>query len=55
MMLDIESNHKLSLDEFFSITTAVESWTADDSEVFYGNRMIDKPDHCWMGAIYVAG
>lgn len=54
-MLDIESDHKLSLDEFFSITTAVESRTVDDSEVFYGNRMIDKPDHCWMGAIYVAG
>ena len=54
MMLDIESDHKLSLDEFFSVTTAVESRIADDSEVFYGNRMIDKPDHCWMGAIYVA-
>ena len=55
MMLDIESDHKLSLDEFFSITTAVENRIADDAEVFYGNRMIDKPDHCWMGAIYVAG
>lgn len=55
MMLDIESDHKLSLDEFFGITTAVESRISDDSEVFYGNRMIDKPDHCWMGAIYVAG
>ena len=55
MMLDIESDHKLSLDEFFSITTAVESRISDDSEVFYGNRMIDKPDYCWMGAIYVAG
>ena len=55
MMLDIESDHKLSLDEFFSITTAVESRISDDSEVFYGNRMIDKPNHYWMGAIYVAG
>ena len=55
MMLDIESDHKLSLDEFFSITTAVESRISDDSEVFYGNKMIDKPDYCWMGAIYVAG
>ncbi|WP_298809888.1 hypothetical protein [uncultured Psychrobacter sp.] len=55
MLLDIESDHKLSLDEFFSITTAVESWIADDVEVFYGNRMIDKPDHFWMGAIYVTG
>ena len=55
MVLDIESDHKLSLDEFFSITTAVESRISDDSEVFYGNRMIDKPDHNWMGAIYVAG
>ncbi|MCG3858819.1 hypothetical protein [Psychrobacter sp. Ps2] len=55
MMLDIESDHKLSLEEFFSVTTAVESWIADDSEVFYGNRIIDKPDRCWMGAIYVAG
>ena len=55
MMLNIESDHKISLDEFFSITTAVESWIADDAEVFYGNRMIDKHDHCWMGAIYVAG
>ncbi|AMT97237.1 MULTISPECIES: hypothetical protein [Psychrobacter] len=54
MMLDIESDHKLSLDEFFSVTTAVESRIADDSKVFYGNRMIDKPDHYWMGAIYVA-
>lgn len=54
MMLDIESDHKLSLDEFFSITTAVGSRISDDSEVFYGNRMIDKPDYCWMGAIYVA-
>ncbi|WP_394210452.1 hypothetical protein [Psychrobacter piscatorii] len=55
MMLDIESDHTLSLDEFFSITTAVESRIADDSEVFYSDRMIDKPDHCWMGVIYVAG
>ncbi|MGE6439947.1 hypothetical protein ACQKC9_00105 [Psychrobacter sp. NPDC078409] len=55
MMLDIKSDHKLSLDEFFSITTAVESRISDDSEVFYGNRMIDKPDHCWMGTIYVTG
>ncbi|WP_201617534.1 hypothetical protein [Psychrobacter immobilis] len=55
MMLDIESDHKLSLDEFFSITTAVESRISDDAEVFYGNRMIDRPDHCWMGAIYVTG
>ena len=55
MMLDIESDHKLSLDRFFSITTAVESRIADDSEVFYGNRLIDKPDYYWMGAIYVAG
>lgn len=55
MMLDIESDHKLSLDEFFSITTAVESRISDNSEVFYGNRIIDKPDHYWMGAIYVAG
>lgn len=54
MMLDIESDHKLSLDEFFSITTVVESRIADDAEVFYGNRTIDKYDYCWMGAIYVA-
>lgn len=54
MMLDIERDHKLSLDEFFSITTAIESRIADDSEVFYGNRTIDQPDHCWMGTIYVA-
>lgn len=54
MMLDIESDHKLSLYEFFSITTAVENRIADDSEVFYGNRTIDKPDYYWMGAIYVA-
>lgn len=54
MMLDIESDHKLSLDEFFSITTAVESRISDDAEVFYGNRIIDKSNHYWMGAIYVA-
>ena len=53
MMLHIESNHKLSLDEFFGIATAVENQIADDSEVFYGNRVIDKLDCCWMGAIYI--
>ena len=53
MMLDIESDHKLSLDEFFSVTTAFENRISDDAEVFYGNRMIDKPDYWWMGAIYV--
>jgi len=55
MMLDIESVYKLSLDEFFSITTAVENRIADNAEVFYGNRIVDKSDHFWMGAIYVAG
>ena len=54
MMLDIESDHKLSLDEFLIVITAIESRIADDAEVFYGNRMVDKPDHCWVGAIYVA-
>ncbi|MGP4733806.1 MULTISPECIES: hypothetical protein [unclassified Psychrobacter] len=55
MMLDIESVYKLSLDEFFSITTAVENRIADNAEVFYGNRIVDKSDHFRMGAIYVAG
>ena len=55
MMLDIESDHKLSLDDMVAVNTAVESRIADDSEVFYGNRMVDKPNYCWMGAIYVAG
>jgi hypothetical protein len=55
MMLDIESYHKLSLDDMVAVNTAVESRIADDSEVFYGNRTINKSDHYWMGAIYVAG
>ena len=55
MMLNVESDHKLSLDEFFSIATAVENRIADDAEVFYGNRIVDKSDHFWMGAIYVVG
>lgn len=55
MMLDIESVHKLSLDDMVAVNTAVESRIADDSEVFYGNRIIDKPDYFWMGAMYVAG
>lgn len=55
LMLDIASNHRLSLDEFFSVATAVENRIADDSEVFYGNRTVDKSNRFWMGAIYVAG
>ncbi|NYR10830.1 hypothetical protein [Psychrobacter sp. BI730] len=55
MMLDIESDHKLSLDDMVAVNTAVENRIAEDSEVFYGNRAIDKSDYCWMGAIYVAG
>ena len=55
MMIDIERNHKLSLDDMVAVNTAIESRIADDSEVFYGNRMVDKPNYCWMGTIYVAG
>jgi len=55
MMLDIVSDHKLSLNEMVAVNTAVESRIADDSEIFYGSRMIGKLNHCWMGAIYVAG
>ncbi|MGP5437404.1 leucine-rich repeat domain-containing protein [Psychrobacter alimentarius] len=55
IMLDIASDHKLSLNEMVAVNTAVESRTADDSEIFYGSRVIGKLNHCWMGAIYVAG
>ena len=55
MMLDIESDNKLSLDEFFSVTTAVENRIADDSEVFHGSRVTDKPNYYKLEAIYVAG
>lgn len=54
MMLGIVSDHKLSLNEMVAVNTAVESRIADRSEIFYGSRVIDRPNHCWMGAIYVA-
>ncbi|WP_201634054.1 leucine-rich repeat domain-containing protein [Psychrobacter immobilis] len=55
IMLDIATNHELSLDEMNTVCTVVESRMANYSEVFYGIRRIDKPNHCWMGAICVAG
>lgn len=55
MMLDIASNHELSLDDMVVVNDVVESRVADDSEIFYGSRMIGELNHCWMGAIYVAG
>lgn len=55
MMLDIESDHELSLDEMCAINTAVEDRYMDDAEANYGFRLVDKKDSCWVGAIYVAG
>lgn len=57
IMLDIVSNHELSLDDMVAINTVVESrmQMANYLNVSYGIRKIDKPNYCWMGAIYVAG
>ncbi len=55
MMLEVESNRNISFDEFETIRTAIERRTAIDAPVFYSSEIIDKPKHCWMGAIYVAG
>jgi len=55
MMLDIESDHELTLDEFFNVTAPIENRDTDFAEVFYGNRFTESTGCCWIGAIYVAG
>ena len=55
MLLNIESGHKISEDEFSDVPDIIDSRVSDDAEVFYGSRVTDKPDYYKLEAIYVAG
>ncbi|WP_201603062.1 hypothetical protein [Psychrobacter submarinus] len=55
MVLNIESGHKISEDEFSGVPDVIYSQISDDAEVFYGPRVTDKPNYYRLEAIYVAG
>lgn len=55
MLLNIESGHKISEDEFPGVPDIIDSRVSDDAEVFYGPKITDKPNYYRLEAIYVAG
>ncbi len=55
MVLNMESGHKISQDEFSGVPDIIDSRISDDAEVFHGSRVTDKPNYYKLEAIYVAG
>jgi hypothetical protein len=55
MVLNMESGHKISQDEFSGVPDIIDSRTSDDTEMFYGLRFTDKYNYYRLEAIYVAG
>lgn len=53
LIIRIKSNCDLSLDEMVIISTAVENRVIEDKEVWYDIEVIDKPECCWIEAIYM--
>lgn len=52
MMFAFESDHELSFEEFKIIEATVEDNVAIGAELFWGTVLIDRPEYCWVGALY---
>lgn len=55
LMFQVESNHYFTFDEFKVISDTVDNMGVEDEHIFYNAEVIDKPEHCWMGMIYMVG
>lgn len=55
IMFQAESNRQLTLDELRIASNTIDKMDIDDKYVFYNAEVVDKPEHCWMGMIYMIG
>ena len=55
LMFQVESNHYSTFDEFKVISDIVDNMGVEDEHIFYNAEVVDKPEHCWMGMIYMVG
>ncbi|NRD69883.1 leucine-rich repeat domain-containing protein [Psychrobacter okhotskensis] len=55
IMFQAESNRQLTLDELRIASDTIDKMDIDDKCVFYNAEVVDKPEHCWMGMIYMIG
>ena len=53
LMFQVESNHYFTFDEFKVISDIVDNMGVEDEHIFYNAEVVDKPEHCWMGMIYM--
>ena len=53
LMFQVESNHYFTFDEFKVISDIIDNMGVEDEHIFYNAEVVDKPEHCWMGMIYM--
>lgn len=55
MMFQVESNRQFTLDELRIASDTINKMDIDDKYNFYNTEVVDKPEHCWMGMVYMIG
>lgn len=55
MMFQAESNREFTLDELRIVSDTIDKMDIDDKYAFYNTEVVDKPEYCWMGMIYMVG
>lgn len=55
MMFHARSNREFTLDEFKIVSDTIDKMDIEDEHIFYSTEVVDKPEHCWMGIIYMVG
>ena len=55
VMFQVESNRHFTFDEFKVMSDTIDNMGAEDEHIFYSAKVVDKPEHCWMGMIYMVG
>lgn len=53
VMFQVESNRSFTVDELQIMADTIEKMDMKDEHIFYNAEVVDKPDHCWMGMIYM--
>ena len=55
MMFQAKSNREFTLDELRIVSDTIDKMDIDDKYAFYNTEVVDKPEHCWIGIIYMLG
>ena len=55
VMFQVESNRSFAVDALKIISHTIDNMAEEDEHIFYNAEVIDKPEHCWMGMIYMVG